>query len=315
MPYQVLFFGTSQVSIPTLEALTTSEEIELKAVITQPDKPVGRKQELTPPPVKIYAEKKEIPVLQPEKVRGNEEFLSFVQNAKPDFIVVISYGNILPQEILQTARYGAFNIHTSLLPKYRGASPIQQALKNGDETTGISIIKMNEKMDEGDIIMLKKVVIEPEDNYESLEKKLAITGAQLIVPVLQDFAEGALKPMKQDHAKATYCQKIQKEDGKINWSEETAEEISNKIRAFSLWPKTYTTWQGKKVIIAKARHQEKSGEKPGTLTINEQNELEVACKSGALIPLTIQIEGKKEMPVAEFLKGYKKKIEEESFFN
>lgn len=313
MAYQVFFFGTNEWTIPTLKTLAESDDFEVKAVITQPDKPSGRKQELTPSPVKIFAETLELPVLQPEKLYKNEEFLDFIRAAEPDFLIVVSYGKILPKKLLAIPRYGAINIHPSLLPKYRGPSPMQEALLKGDKETGVTIMKLDEKMDEGPIIFVKKMPIEESDNYTTLEKKVAVMASEFIVPVLKDFAEGILKPLLQNHSKATYCRKFEKKDGEINWSDETAEEINNKIRAFAVWPKTYTHWKDKMLRIIKARvenSEKMTSEKPGTILFLENKKIGIIAKKGLIIPEVVQLEGKNEISIEEFLKGYEKGLRE-----
>lgn len=308
MTLQVLFFGTSEIAVPVLKKLSSRKDINLTAVITQPDRPAGRKQEITASPVKLCALEKEIPTLQPEKIRGNKEFFEIIKKMKPDIIVVISYGSILPKEILELSKFGAVNIHPSLLPKYRGASPINEVLLRGDKETGVAFIKMNEKMDEGSIILIKKIKIEEDDDCISLQGKLSTTAAQLIIPVLIDYIDGILKPLPQDNAKASYCNKMSKEDGKINWNNETAEEIHNKIRAFIVWPGTFTTWRGKIIKIKKSAVLKKEHkEKPGTIIFMEKT-MAITCKKEMLIPLIIQLEGKKETTIENFFRGYEKEL-------
>lgn len=307
MTLQVIFFGTSQFGIPALEALSENKDIEVKSVITQPDKPAGRKQELTESPVKIFAKFKNLPIIQPENLK-NKEFLDFIKNLKLDFIVTASYGKIIPKEILEMPKYVPINIHPSLLPKYRGATPIQEALLKGDTETGVSIMKMNEKMDEGDIILIKKIPVEETDDYVTLEKKLAVLSGILIVPVLKHISENILKPIGQKHEKATYCKKIQKEEGKIRWNEETAEEIKNKIRAFKLWPGTYTEWKGKRIKIHDAYEKIEEKKCPPGAVYCMEGKIEVGTKKNILVITKIQMEGKKEMMVEEFLKGYEKEL-------
>lgn len=314
MALQVLFFGTSEFSIPTLEALSSHKYIDLKAVVTQPDKPAGRGQELTPPPAKKYAQKKGLSVLQPEKVKNNTQLIHFIQALKLDVIVVISYGAILPKEILSATKHGAINIHPSLLPKYRGASPMNQTLLQGDKKTGVTMIRMNEKMDEGDIIFVKKIKIEEEDNYLTLSQKLANLAGEYIVPVLIDYTEGILRPIPQKHEKASYCKKMEKSDGKINWEKETAEQIHNKIRAFVAWPGTFTTWNGKMLKIKKAFIQKtNSPNKPGIIEFKDKK-ISIACKKGALVPEILQLEGKKEVKIEEFLRGYENELRRNPIF-
>ena len=314
MALQVLFFATSKFAVPTLKKLISDREISLKGVVTQPDKPAGRKQEPSKSPVKIYAEKEKIKIYQPEKIRNNKEFLKTVESLNLDIIVVISYGVILPEEIFSMAKYGAINIHPSLLPKYRGASPINEALLRGDKETGVSIIKMNEKMDEGDIILIKKMAIEEKDDYQTLSEKLEKMAADLIVPILLDYKDGILKPIPQNHKNASYCKKMEKNDGKIDWKNETAMEIHSKIKAFMIWPGTYTSWNGKILKIKKSKMEKsEKNDKPGSIQFGDKK-ITVACKKNLLIPEIIQLEGKKETTIEEFLRGYESALRRNPFF-
>lgn len=314
--YQVVFFGTSEFAVPALNALVKSPEVELKAVVTQPDKPTGRHQELTFSPVKTYSQNLDVPVLQPESLRKNDDFRELIENLEPDLLVVVSYGQIIPQPILSVAKYGAVNIHGSLLPRYRGASPIQQSLLQGDTVTGVTIMKLNAKMDEGPVLFVKKLPIEEADTFETLYKKLAVMGGEYIAPIALDYMDGSLGAIPQNHAQATYCQKIEKNDGLISWSEMTATEINNRLRAFTPWPGCFTYWEGKRLKILEAQISKSSGGvkiKPGTMSIaiNEkgEKELRIGAKEGSLIPLKLQIEGKGVMDQKTFLNGYAGKIE------
>lgn len=313
--YQVVFFGTSEFAIPALDSLLKSHEIEVKAVVTQPDKPTGRHQELTPPPVKLFLEKggeSDIPVLQPETLRKNTNFRELIEDLEPDIFVVVSYGHIIPKSLLNVAKYGAVNIHGSLLPKYRGASPIQQALLQGDTTTGITIMKLSEKMDEGPVIFLKRMPIEENDTFETLYKKLAILGGEFIVPAMLDYIDETLQPIPQDHSRATYCEKIEKNDGLIDWENMTAQEIHNRVRAFTPWPGCFTYWQGKRLKLIEVETRNGT-QKPGTMKITAgtdgQQELHIGTKEGLIAPTKLQLEGKSVMDLKTFLNGYGAKIQ------
>jgi methionyl-tRNA formyltransferase len=314
--YQVVFFGTSEFAVPALNALVKSPEVELKAVVTQPDKPTGRHQELTFSPVKTFSQDLDVPVLQPESLRKNDDFRELIENLEPDLLVVVSYGQIIPQSILSVAQFGAVNIHGSLLPRYRGASPIQQSLLQGDTVTGVTIMKLNAKMDEGPVLFVKKLPIEGTDTFETLYKKLAIMGGEYIAPIALDYMDGSLGAIPQNHAQATYCQKIEKDDGLINWSEMTATEIHNRLRAFTPWPGCFTYWEGKRLKILEAQVSEDSDATKriaGAMSIitNEkgEKELRIGAKEGSLTPLKLQIEGKGVMDQKTFLNGYRGKIE------
>ncbi|MCX6734033.1 MAG: methionyl-tRNA formyltransferase [Candidatus Peregrinibacteria bacterium] len=306
--YQVVFFGTSEFAIPALDALAKSPELSVKAVVSQPDMPVGRHQKLEPTPVKLYAQTINLPVLQPEKIRKNEDFYDLLKELEPDLFVVISYGQILPKKILDLPKYGCINIHGSLLPKYRGASPIQHALLNGDTTTGITFMKMNEKMDEGDMLVLKKYDILEDDTFETVYKKLAVLGGAMAPLVANDYLEGILTPIKQDSSKATTCGKIEKNDGYIHWNEQSAKEIQNRIRAYTPWPSCFTTWGGKRLKILSAKIGEAGTTlKPGTMRVIG-DALQIGTKEGTILPLELQLEGKKSCDTKTFLNGNWEKI-------
>lgn len=285
--------------MPILKALHGQKDIEIIAVVTQPDRPVGRKQILTPPPIKKLAEELNLKVYQP---KTKKELLQALKNLEADFFLIIAYGLILPKEILNQAKFGAINIHFSLLPKYRGASPIQEALLRGDKVTGVSMIKIDEELDHGDIYFLKRIPIAEKDNFPSLLKKLSEEAAKISPHVLRDIASGELKPIAQNHVRASYCHKISKKDGEINW-EKPAEEIKNMIRAYNPWPGTYTTLKGKKIKILEATAD---GEKIKSGVFKLQNNtLKIGTHKGSLIPQTLQLEGKNPTGVQSFLNGYK----------
>ena len=313
MAFQVIFFGTSEIGIPTLAALSESKKIDVQAVITQSDKKTGRKAEMTAPPIKVFAQEKNLPIFQPESLKDNPDFVQFLKTLKPDLFVVLSYGKILPKEILEIPTYGAVNIHTSLLPKFRGASPIQEALLQGEKETGLTVIKMNEYMDEGGIILVRRIPVEEKDDYITLEKKLAVLSGEIIPLLVHDYIEGTLPPLPQKHEKATYCKKIEKEDGKIDWQNDDAEKIQRKMKAFKKWPGVFTMWNGKRIKILAAEIENSEKGTPGEITF-EKDRIAVATKKGSLIPTVLQMEGKKEMEVEEFLRGYEKVLKENPRF-
>lgn len=295
--------GTPDFAVPSLKKLVESG-YDVKLVVTQPDKPAGRGKKVTPPPVKVVAEELGIPVYQPEKVKENDELKKRLLEVEPDLIVVAAYGKILPEWLLNLPKYGTINVHASLLPKYRGASPIQWALLNGEEETGVTIMKVIPKLDAGDIISQKRVKIEKEDNAKTLHDKLAEVGAELLVKTLPLYVSGKLKPVPQNEEEATYCPQIKKEMGKIDWRE-SAEKIFNKIRAFTPWPSAYTTFKGKRVKILKGEPVEGSGE-PGEV-IEAGKNLIVAAGKGALKIERLRPEGRKEISGEEFVRGYRVK--------
>ncbi len=275
-----IFFGTPEFAAIVLEKLITAGYIP-EAVVCNPDEPVGRKQILTPPPVKILAEKFNISILQPEKLRNNLEFSNQLKKLKLDLAIVAAYGKIISKEILDIPVYGFINIHGSILPVYRGASPIQNAILNGDAETGITLIKLDEEMDHGPILANSKLSITDDDTYESLSRKLAISGAELLIKTIPDYISGKIKPVEQNHDGATYTGIIKKEDGKIDWSK-GAEEIERMTRAFYPWPTAWTTWNKKVFKI-----------------------LEAEVCNGKLEIKKLQLEGGKVLSIKEFLNGHK----------
>ncbi len=293
--------GTPDFAVPSLKKLVESG-YDVKLVVTQPDKPAGRGKKVTPPPVKVVAEELGIPVYQPEKVKENAELKKKLLEVEPDLIVVAAYGKILPEWLLNLPEYGTVNVHASLLPKYRGASPIQWALLNGEEETGVTIMKVIPELDAGDIISQRRVKIEKEDNAKTLHDKLAEVGAELLVETLPLYVSGKLKPVPQNEEEATYCPQIKKEMGKIDWRE-SAEEIFNKIRAFTPWPSAYTTFRGKRVKILEGEPVEGTGE-PGEV-IEAGRDLIVATGEGALKIERLRPEGRKEISGEEFVRGYR----------
>ncbi|MFA6305250.1 MAG: methionyl-tRNA formyltransferase [Candidatus Gracilibacteria bacterium] len=300
---KIVFFGTPEFAVPTLESL--AKETEVLCVVTQPDKKVGRKQELTPSPVKISAKKLGIKVIQP---KNKKELKEELKNIEADFFVVLAFGMILDKEILEIPKHGCINIHASLLPRYRGASPIQEALLNGDKDTGISIMKMDEKLDQGPVYLLQRIEIEDLDDMETLSKKLQTLSAKITPLVLTDIKEKTLYPLKQIESKATYCRKIEKKDGEINW-DLPAEKIYNMIRAYNPWPSAQTKFKDKKIKILEAKLEKKEGKTTPGKFFTESGILKISAKNGNILPKKLQIEGKKEMSDKEFLNGYKTQIE------
>lgn len=297
---KIVFFGTPEIAAPVLETLTQISNIEILSVVTQPDKPVGRKGKITPPPIKTVAEKHNLKILQPHT---KKELQTALKDIKADFFIVIAYGMILPKEVLKIPKYGAINIHYSLLPKYRGASPIQESLLNGDTETGISIIKMDEELDHGPIILMKRMKIEDNDNLQTLSKKLSVISSQILPLALEDIIESTLHPIEQNHSQATFCKKTKKSDGKINWNT-PAKDIKNMIRAYTPWPSVFTEIKGKKIKILEADIEKSAPTAvPGKFVI-ENKTLKISTKKGYLIPKVLQPEGKKEMDIKTFLNGY-----------
>lgn len=298
---KIIFFGTPEFAEKSLIELEKNSNIKIEAVITQPDKPAGRKNKLTAPPIKIFAEKLNIKVHQP---KGKNELLQILKLYKSDFFVVIAYGMILPNEILKIPKYSSINVHASLLPKYRGASPIQEALLNGDDETGISIMAMDEKLDHGKVFIIKRIQISESDNFETLSEKMSKQSAEILPHVLQDIADSILKPVAQDeaHTKPSYCRKIKKNDGRINWDKK-AKDILNMIRAYTPWPSVYTTINNKKLKIIEADISNEQIE-PGNIVI-EQKIMKIGTSKGSLIPKKVQLEGKNTVKIEDFINGQK----------
>lgn len=303
---KILFMGTS-VFAETILAALVENNFNIIGVFTQPDKKIGRQQEAIPSAVKVSAQKNNISVHQPEKL--DSETISLVKKLSPEIIVVAAYGKIIPQSILDIPKLGCLNIHASLLPKYRGASPIQNALLTGDSETGVTIIKMNEKIDEGDIIAREKISIEDSDNRETLSQKLADLGASLLVKTIPGWKNGQIKAELQDNSKATLCQLIEREDGRIIWEEE-AQNIFNKFRAFYPWPGIFAFWkEGASLVRLKLNKISLQKNNPEMRRkIGEVFELGekvgVQTLEGVIFLEEIQMEGKSSVSVREFLNGH-----------
>ncbi len=297
---KVIFMGTPDFSVPSLLSLINNSNVI--AVVTQPDKKVGRKQAITPAPIKKVALEHKIEVLQPEKIKGNANFEKQIKDLQPDLIVVVAYGFILPQEILDIPKYGVINVHASLLPKYRGASPIQSAILNGDQETGVSLMLIDDQMDHGPVLTQESLKINDNDTFESLHDKLAQLGADLLAETLPKYIKGSIKPVTQNEKDATYCQLIKKEDGKIDWTK-SAEEIERQVRAFNPWPGVFTFWKGKQLKVIKSKVIKSKEHNVGEI-FKDNEMLAVACGKDTLEILELQIEGKKQMSAKEFLNGY-----------
>jgi methionyl-tRNA formyltransferase len=298
---RIVFMGTPEFAVPSLQALIDSGD-EIVAVVCQPDKPKGRGLEVASPPTKVLAERHGVPVLQPQKIK-TEEFFNELKKLGPDLICVAAYGKILPKNILDLPPHGCINVHASILPKYRGAAPINWAIIRGEKVTGITTMKMDEGMDTGDMLLKKEIPIEDEDTGETLSQKLSYIGAELLIETLKLLKEGKLNPIPQDHSQATYAPMLKKEDGKIDWSK-SAEEVRNLIRGALPWPGAYTTLDGKLLKIYKARISNSVGN-PGEVIKSDSGILRVATGNDSLDILELQIEGGKRLKTEEFLRGRK----------
>lgn len=303
--HKIVFFGTPEFGAAILEKLIGAN-LKPVLVVTTPDEPVGRKKLPTPPPVKVLAQKHGIPVLQPDTL--GRDFASKLQDVKPDLLILASYGRIIPKEILALAKKGALNVHPSLLPKYRGSSPVQSVILQGEKKTGVTIILMDEEIDHGPIIAQQEFKESIEEmTQEELKEKLADIGGDLVLEAAAKWLSGKLTPHPQNHELATFTKKITKEDGRIDWNKE-AEYISRQIRAFHPWPGTYTYWNKKTLKILRGSAEKIPGEHssslPGT-TISWQKGFAVVTSKGALVVEQVQLEGGKPMPAKDFLLGRK----------
>ncbi len=301
---KIVFMGTPDFSVGPLEALVENG-YEITAVVTQPDKPKGRSGQLVPSPVKECALKYNLPVFQPAKIKSPEA-VETLKSFEADIFIVVAFGQIMSQEILDMPPMGCFNIHASLLPKYRGAAPIQWSIINGDQETGVTIMKMDIGIDTGDIYTQKVVPISDEDTGESLFDKLKDAGSELLIETLPLLEKGELQPQKQDESSATHVKMLSKEFGCIDFSK-SADEIEHLVRGLNSWPSAFTYYQGKmmKIWKSKVSTKEVSDVQPGTIACVNKSSIEIATGKDLLEVFEIQLEGKKRMSVEDFLKGHK----------
>lgn len=297
---KVLFFGTENFAAAILAALLDNKNFEVAGVVTAPDRPVGRHQTLQKSPVKLLAEAHGLKVEQPEKLKNSD--LKFPIS---DLNVVCDYGLIIPKTILDTPKFGSINVHPSLLPKYRGPSPIQTALINGDKETGVTIMLMDEKMDHGPILVQKTVLISPDDTYPLLGNKLAKEAQILLLKTLLEWVKGQITPQTQDEAQATICHIFKREDGLLDLNK-TALEIYNQFRGLTPWPGVWFNWQGKRVKLLLIKPANLKA--PQKEFMGVSGKLFLGCADGSLEVLELQVEGKKTMNAKEFMNGYKIKL-------
>lgn len=294
----VVFMGTPDFAVPSLENIAKVHFVQ--AVFTQPDKPVGRKMILTPPDVKVCAEKLGIPVYQPVKLKDSDSY-EIIKELNPDVIVVVAYGQILPENILNIPKYGCINVHGSLLPKYRGAAPIQWSVLNGDKVTGVTTMYMEKGLDTGDILETKEYEIGINDTAGEVFDTLAEMGGKLILDTLEKAEKGELHPIKQDDSKSSYAKMLDKSMCNIDFSK-TNLQVHNQVRGLSPWPVASTKLNGKVLKIFETRLAEGKG-KPGEIL--NTNPLTIACGEGAVVVNTVQLQGKKKMDSKAFLQGHK----------
>jgi len=305
---KLVFCGTPQFAVPTLEALMAAGH-EIALVVSQPDRPVGRKQQLTAPPVKVAALAAGIVVTQPEKIRNNVEFRSRLEEIAPEAIIVVAYGRMIPPWMLALPRFGCINLHGSLLPKYRGAAPIQWAVATGETETGNTTMLLEEGLDTGPILLQRSMVIEPNQTAADLFDVLAQTGATLMVETLAGLANGNITPQPQDHARATLAPILSREDGRMDFAARTATELWNRWRGFQPWPGAFTALDGKKLIVHRMSVVDAASLTDvkvagyGQIFVAGQR-LFVACAAKTWLELLdVQLEGKNRMAAAEFLRG------------
>ncbi|MEK7707948.1 MAG: methionyl-tRNA formyltransferase [Verrucomicrobiota bacterium] len=302
---RIIFMGTPELAVVSLEALRRETAFEIAAVITQPDRPKGRELKLQPSPVKVIALRAGLPVLQPEQAR-DENFIAELHRLQPDLIAAAAFGQILPGRILELPRFGCLNVHTSLLPKYRGAAPIQWAILNDETETGVTIMKMAAGLDTGDILTQQATPVHPEDNAETLHDRLAQLGAELLVRTIPDYVAGKIQPRPQPAGQATHAPKIKKEDGRIDWRL-PARAVWNRVRAFTPWPGAFTflpaqpqpqllkIWQSEVVP---------QGGTPGEILSADKSGIVIGCGQDALRVTILQREGGRRMSAHEFLAGH-----------
>ena len=301
---KLVFCGTPQFAVPALEALIAAGH-EIPLVVTQPDRPVGRAQELQAPPVKQTAVAASIAVTQPDKIRKNVEFRAQLEAIAPDAIVVVAYGRIIPPWMLVLPRLGCINLHASLLPKYRGAAPIQWAVAMGETVTGNTTMLLEEGLDIGPILLQQTLPITPEQTATDLFGLLAVQGAPLVVETLAGLDAGSIVPQAQDHAKATLAPILEREDGRMDFAARSAAELVNRWRGFQPWPGAFTLFDGKKLIVHRMSVADESTEiaNPGVVIVKDKRMLVGCAQNTWLELLEVQLEGKKRIAAAEFLRG------------
>jgi methionyl-tRNA formyltransferase len=305
---RLVFCGTPQFAIPSLQQLLAAgHSIEL--VVTQPDRVRGRDHDASPPPVKLLAVEAGLPVVQPEKIKLNSDLRARLEAIQPDAIIVVAYGRIIPEWMLNLPRWGNLNLHASLLPKYRGAAPIQWAVANGESVTGATTMHLDQGLDTGEILLQRELPIGPEQTAEELFPLLATSGASLMIETLKGLEEGTIQPVSQDDAQASLAPILEREDALVDFAR-SASEIYNRWRGFQPWPGAYTFFRRKKLTLHRLIPAGSVDAPPGEL-IMERDRLFVASGSATRLELLeVQLEGKKRMPVADFLRGITPRLHE-----
>jgi len=300
---KIVFMGTSAFAVPSLKTLIDKGE-DVVCVVTQPDRPKGRGREVQYTPIKKIALTYGLPLFQPQSIK-EEESISYLKKLSPDLFVVVAFGQILSREVLDIPPHGAINVHASLLPRYRGAAPINWALINGEEMTGITTMLLDEGMDTGPILLQRPLDIEPEDTASSLHDKLSLLEAELLTETIDRLRRGELKPVPQDHAKASYAPRLKKDDGLIDWRK-SARDINNLIRGLTPWPTAYTHLEGKalKIFNSVVIEEEVKGE-AGKISGVSREGIRVITGKGSLLIRDVQLQDRKRMKVPEFIQGYR----------
>jgi len=298
---RLVFLGTPDFAVPTLERIASAGH-DVLAVLTQPDRPKGRGRVLAAPPVKQTALRLGLAVHQPERIR-TPEVSGLLRGLAPEAMVVVGYGKIIPQEIIDIPPHGILNVHASLLPKYRGAAPVQWAVANGETRTGVTTMRIDAGLDTGDILLQRETPIGPEETSIEVGARLAKLGADLLVETLSGLRDGTITPRRQESADATFAPILKKEDGRIDWTRPAAE-INNRVRGFVPWPGCYTTLRGKTLEVARARVAEPFSARPGLVRVERGKLLAAAGEGTALELLEVRLEGRKTMAAAAFLNGF-----------
>ena len=305
---KIIFCGTPEFAVPTLRAVVGAGH-EVRLVVTQPDRGVGRGLVMQAPAVKVAAGELGIPVVQPEKIKKDLEFRGLLEEIAPDVILVVAYGRIVPDWMLALPRFGNINLHGSLLPKYRGAAPVQWAVANGETHTGVTTMVLEAGLDTGPMLLAQVVPIGVEETSEDVFEGLAVVGAELMVKTLKGLEDGAVQPVAQDHAMATLAPILQREDGLVDFNR-TAKAIYDRWRGFQPWPGAYTSLQGKKLILSRLRVADGMEGDVGTVVVDGGRMLVVCGQKTGIELVEVQMEGKKRMTAAEFLRGYQVKTGE-----
>lgn len=299
--YHVVFMGTPDFAVPPLQALLESPDFDVVGVVTQPDRPAGRGNTVQQSPVKQVAIARNVPILQPQKLREPGIFEQ-LQAWQPDVIVVAAFGQILKQNVLDLPRFGCVNVHASLLPRWRGAAPIQAAIRAGDRETGITIMKMDVGLDTGPMLSHRAIPILPMDTGQSLHDKLAVLGGELLLETLIPYSQGDISLQAQDDSQHSYAPMLKKEDGAINWND-SATAIERQVRAYTPWPGTYTTWNGQTLKVI-AGQVVRGNAPPGEVKRLNDGTIAVGTGDGLYALITVQLAGKSAAPISAFVNGY-----------